>query len=139
MRYDNLQDYFNDAVAYFATMTRQCSDLDTGMYFDDEHDEHCIIGQFIPSKYFPLESDFNIRPVNELIEAYEDLIGYAIPDAPRGLSLATDLQEAHDASKNWRASGFIGWNQVAKIAEAYNLDFVKPQLQVDLTDQLVNS
>ena len=130
--YDNLQEYFDDAVAYLATMPSQSVDYrGTCVYHNKDTDSRCIVGQFSPQES---EASFARMGVQGLSKSYPDLKGIAWPDCDLGIELAEELQEAHDSSINWNNYGFDGWLFIKQLAECYGLSFTRPNLEIRTND-----
>lgn len=139
---EGMQRYFDDAVAYLATMTRRSvmknvsedGTIVSGCtYFNTETDEHCIIGQFIPDGHVAQGAYGGVR---SLYATYPDLLGIAIPDHEHGLEVAAFLQVAHDDADNWTRKGFRRWERVAAIADKFNLTFTMPETVITDSESL---
>jgi hypothetical protein len=141
MKFSSLQEYFDQAVAFFSAMPRRSMDGDKCSYFVPATQDACIIGQFMNDNQREVFADYggNVQGLvhqfpalaEDLIYGYETL-QYGEDGSPLhahpGFDLACELQRVHDQQGSWDQDGFIAWYRLAQLAIDFDLNFSMPQV-----------
>ena len=123
-KFDSMQDYFNQTVAYMLTQKNRCvNEKNYCVYLNDEGNK-CAIGYWIPKDHEALGCE---EAISTLFAEYPELSGVAWPKGEYGLDLAESLQYLHDEERyrvfHDKGSEFSeeGTRKVGQICKTFNL------------------
>lgn len=117
MKYTN-QEAFDRMVDHLAQMPGQCFSIESSQcMYRDEKGNACAVGALLTDR----EAEY----MGE--DPVEDIEDEALPESLQGLDrdMLVQMQAAHDSPSSWTGKKFTGWDKVANLDVAIELDMSK--------------